>query len=153
VRQISINPKQTFLRTEPQDVSLAPAIIDLTSLGAQPGSKIGLQEVGSFTYDFRLPETGKLLNAVFSSTNAVLAATTANRVPDAISASLTYVSDPTVNLRLPTDIPNDFAFDNVGMLIQVPAGARFLIIGVPDGWYSDNADADGDLGVRLTCRS
>ena len=58
------------------------------------------------------------------------------------------ISDITFNRGNPTDVDEDFFIDDI--LITVPTGATFLFVTVPDTYYQDNSDPDGDLAVRLT---
>jgi hypothetical protein len=50
--------------------------------------------------------------------------------------------------QTPTDIPEDFFVQNT--TVQIPAGARFLFVAVPDPFYGDNVDADGDFAIKIS---
>jgi len=145
---IRINAQQTFLRTEPEDISQPPFTVSLATLGIQPGDMIQLEETGAFALCNTCADTYTVLLGVFSSSFTVLSPTTPNRVPDALATNLSFTTGPTLNQHLPTDIPADFAIGSVQ--VQVPAGSKYLLLGVNDDWFKDNVDPNGDLGVRLT---
>ena len=50
---------------------------------------------------------------------------------------------PTLFGQIATDIPEDFVLD--GASLRVPNGARYLFVAVPDIFYGDNSDPNGDL--------
>jgi hypothetical protein len=54
----------------------------------------------------------------------------------------------TLFTHLSTDIPEDFWVRDI--TVTIPVGARYLFVAVPDSWYMDNLDANGDFGVRIT---
>jgi hypothetical protein len=145
----SLTPQQTFLRTDDGDASIAPLVVDLTSLGIRPGSEIRIERLGDWSYSVAtLPDNATALHAIFSSSNTVLPPTVLNRVPGAVSAGISSLSPPTLFGNLPTDIVEDFSVGD--LTINVPSGASYLIVGVPDSWYQDNGDPNGNLGVRLS---
>jgi hypothetical protein len=85
---------------------------------------------------------------VFSSSGTVLGGSAGHRVPDAVASDApTFVTWYTLFHGEPTDIPEDFLASDV--VVTVPEHASHIIIGVPDLFYADNLDSDGDFGVRL----
>ena len=143
---ISLDPRATFIRASITD--FVPTPIDLALLGVAPGDTIGLEVIGDFKgssagFDDWITRFG-----VFSATDVILAKTFTNRVPDAIDAGEDYFTVDTYYGNFPTDVLEDFFIDDI--LITVPAGAAFLFLAVPDSYYQDNSDPDGDCAVRLT---
>jgi hypothetical protein len=144
----------------------APLIVDLDAAGFKPGDWIffscwgRLQYSAPFQPNWIVTSTG--LTAVFSTADIILWDRSTpgiigplNRVPSAISCDgFPYVYDQTF-FGTPCDIPEDFYAGN-GAIVQIPAGARYLVIAIIDSLYSDNGgwfkvaiekDSDGD-GLR-----
>jgi YVTN family beta-propeller protein len=145
----------------PPDVAVPPLIINLASLGVNPGETIRVSTVGDFSYFLcpsgatgctSLPEAYVPSCGVFSSSNVVGPPNLLNRVPGAIAPDFSQVSacvtPPTLFGGFPTDIPQDFVLN--GSAVTVPANAAFLIVAVPDSYYADNGDPNGDLRVSLS---
>ncbi|MEZ6104420.1 MAG: hypothetical protein R3E01_36240 [Pirellulaceae bacterium] len=151
-----------------------PIIIDLCSdLGAvvQPGDTLLIESSGGFHYSINPKETEPPLRnlvGVFAATDEILDGeipppTSGEmqdvlRVPTAIDAGNDIV---TINFRqstglpaypqgLLTDIPQDFSIAPT-VRVSVPAGARYLMIGADDEFWSDNSSVSGDpLAIRVT---
>lgn len=51
---------------------------------------------------------------------------------------------------LQTDIPQDFEIPLRGVVVNIPAGAKFLFVGVVDRLSEDNIDSDGNYGLHLS---
>lgn len=150
-----VDPVGSFLRTEAADSSLPALVVDLAALGVGPGDSLRVERLGDFTFTIYSPEyveSGRELHtsmhAVFSSTDELLGPGSPARVPGAVGAGPSPVTGPTLFEALPTDIPQDFFFG--ARTLEIPAGARYLFVAVPDIWYRDNRDGDGNLAVRLT---
>jgi hypothetical protein len=145
-----VNPRAAFLTVAAQDVNATPAvIIDLATLGFVQGDLVRLQRLGDFSFQLTGPENGTSMIAVFSSSNVLLGPTVARRVPGAIATGLPpFVSQPTSQGQIPTDIPEDFFV--VNPTVQIPAGARFLFVGTPDIFNGDNQDFDGDYAISVS---
>jgi len=145
----------------PPDASVAPLVINLASLGVNPGETIRVSTVGDFSFSIcpsgavgctSYPELVVPSCGVFSSSNVVGPPNLLNRVPGAIAPDFSQVSacvtPPTLFGGFPTDIPQDFVLN--GASVTVPANAAFLIVAVPDSYYADNGDPNGDLRVSLS---
>lgn len=150
-----VDPQGSFILTEDEDHALAPLIIDLSTLGVGPGDQLHLEQLGTFTYtiydvNFQTygTETARALEAVFSSSAELRSSSELHRVPGAIGIGLVYPTPSTLFKNLSTDIPEDFWVRDI--TVTIPAGARYLFVAVPDSWYKDNLDANGDFGVRIT---
>ena len=147
---LHLDPRATYLRTnEPANCNVDAVATALTSFGVQPGDWVRIQRAGAFSYTTGGPQNGVGTILVFSSSSTLLAPTELARVPGAIAAGTPYVTAPTHNGDLPTDIPEDFAVvDYVD--VQVPAGAAYLFAAANDEFYCDNEDPDGDYGIIVT---
>ena len=156
--KLPVDPRGTYLLTDPGDAPNPPLIVSLASLGIKPGDVISGVSVGDenacgvgqFCF-------GELFTpfacGVFSSSNTLLPTGGAiNRVPGAIAPNFTTAfpcnTAPTSGGNLPTDIPQDFAL--FGERVTVPAGAAYLFVAVADIFYADNSDPNGDFGVAIT---
>ncbi len=149
---MNIPPRGTFLRTDTGDTAAQTSfVLDLVSLGIQPGSSISLQELGDFAFCTSCPDNGHALIGVFSSTNTFLPPSILNRIPDAIATGQPAVVTPlTLFEGLPTDIPQDFGISAAGTQVVVPAGARFLFVAVSDSFWGDNNDPNNNYALRVT---
>lgn len=158
---LAVNPRGTWLHVnEPVSVPW-PLSIDLASRNIQPGNRIHLQRLGAFSYHPSLTEFGTNLMGVFSNSNQIVSNQCAlHRVINAIDAGVDVVT-PLTALNAPcttgreTDIPQDFTIDNevpgnTSAVVTVPASATYLWISANDEYFSDNADSNGDFGVRIT---
>lgn len=147
---ITIDPRQTFLRTDSTDVPAVTGFLNLAGLGLAPGDELLLERLGDFSYGSSFPDNGTALLGLFSSSSLILPSTSGQfRVPGAIDAGFDVMTGTTFFEGLVTDIAQDF-FISASTTITIPAGAQALFLGVFDSFYSDNADPDRDFGVRLT---
>lgn len=159
--QLSVDPRGTWLHAnEPVSVPWPPAI-NLANRGIAAGDRIHLQRLGMFSYHAPTPDTGTNLMGVFSNSSQIISDQCAlARVVTPIDAGvdvitpLTALNTPCTNGRV-TDIPQDFTIDNEvpgqsSTVITVPPNATYLRIGANDEYFSDNADANGDFGVRIS---
>jgi hypothetical protein len=147
----------------PQDVVVAPTIIDLSMLGVKEGDLINATTFGDMSFSCYpgvagscVISSGVALCGVFSSSSLVLppgspSTPQVNRVPGALAPTfdppLPCPTIPTYAGGIATDIPEDFLID--GSPVVVPKGARYLIVAVPDSFYADNADPNGRLAVNV----
>ena len=150
-----VDSKGSFILGEAADTPHLPLVIDISALGVGPGDFLHLDQLGSFTYSIYFPafvnfgtESGTALEAVFSSSNQLLAPSVLHRVPGAIGIGANFITPVTLFQHLVTDIPEDFFARNI--TVRIPAGARYLFVAIPDSWYKDNADVNGDFSVRVT---
>jgi hypothetical protein len=154
-QQTQIDPTSTFLRTDPGDTQAsAPLLLDLAQLGYQPGQTITIRTVGDFIWHPGQQLSGDAAVAVFSSSTTVLPAANAHRVPGAIqSTAPAYVTGPTYQTSLATDIPQDFFVGPAGVSVQIPnngmGSAPYLLIGADDEFWGDNLDADHDFAIVI----
>jgi hypothetical protein len=150
---ISINPPATYLRTE-DDPAVASFAFSLASLGISPGQQIQIERLGFYNAFGGLPEDGRSLLAVFSSSDILLAPSSPNRVPGALSAGGSFFSPNTWNGNLTTDIPQDFVIDDGSTTgsttLQIPGGAGYIFFSVSDSYFTDNADQNTDFGASIT---
>lgn len=147
----AVDPRATYLRTN-ADAPASPTIISLSSLPQQlflmPSGQYGVAGGGPL-------QPGHFW-AVFSSTNALLADNgVVNRVVGAIDVGAplnqTAIAGGTFYGGIPMDIPQDFFIPDEGLLVNVPAAALFLFVGVPDEYYADNYTPNqSQLGVTVT---
>jgi type II secretory pathway pseudopilin PulG len=118
-----------------------PTIIDLSAYGLLPGMTITLQTSGSYSTG---SGTSSSLTGVFASQDLVLSPPVlSHRIPFAIDAG-TDVST-SASSSLGQDYPEDFLIGGGLMTIAVPAGARFLLVGVLD----DPADNSGSIQLEV----
>jgi predicted ribosomally synthesized peptide with SipW-like signal peptide len=141
----AIDPKATYLRTNNDPGAGDTIPIDLGANGLTPGDSIRIEVLGEYTK----PTTSTTTLAVFSASDTLLDSSQLNRVADAIDTGADATTAATFYGGLQTDIPEDFQFDS-SVDITVPAGATHLFVAARDNLYQDNADSDGDYGVRIT---
>lgn len=142
---VSFDGKDTFLHTDPSDSPAPPMVVDLGTAGFFPGDLLELTfDVDSpgFSYfgcngPFEGPE-GTPLIGLFSASDQFLDPSATARVPGAIDAGNDVETGPTFGGE-PQDIPEDFSVQpHDGVLIEVPAGATHLFLGVADSHFGDN---------------
>lgn len=149
-----VDPKASFLHTSSNDAAAPPTIVNLTNAGFEPGDtlKVSIEIPSSFSYvgcggPFVETASQVGLLGVFSSSNTLQAPSVLNRVPDAIDAGTDVQTGTTYFYSEPTDIPEDFRiYPPSEFLIEIPAGATHLFLGVSDSYYADNC---GTLSVPL----
>ena len=149
----SLDPRASYLRANNETPPNALAV-DLSLLGATPGSTVLLEILGDYTQRAGATPTSNTFG-VFSSTNALLGpffpagATNYNRVLGAIDAGTDAFSANTFHGNLPTDITQDFSIGS-SLQILVPEGAKYLFAAAHDSAYTDNADADRNYAIRVS---
>lgn len=119
-----------------------PVIVDLLAYGFTEGTQVDIRTVG--TYNYNSTTTSNSIAAVFSRTNLILGKgeATLSRVPDAIE---TGTDINTASLGAGVDIPQDFLVGATATRVTVPAGARYLALGV----WDSIADSSGSLQVEV----
>jgi hypothetical protein len=147
---IRIDALSTFYLTSAESPPAALAL-DLSSIGATPGDTLVFSPFGDFARYVGAPENDSTLAGLFSSSTVLLAATELHRVPGAIDAGDDFSMDPTFFGGIPTDITEDFLL-LPGLSVVIPQDALYLFISVPDIFYGDNGDSNGDLRVDITVR-
>ena len=140
---IPLDPRSTYLRALYNEPMMDSVPLELSSLGIQPGDTIHLARRGDFDQGDGWGDTRPWLVGVFSSSSVLWDPSQPRRVPGALEAGTDWNT-----WGLPNDIPEDFFIDDV--LVEVPAGATHLFLGVPDSLFSDNRDPDGDFAVEIT---
>ena len=129
------------------DVISRPLIIDLQKMKLFAGDKIRIEIEGKYHFDVGRPS--EMINdtaAVFSSSNVLLAQSELKRVPGAIDCGIDFTTDVTWHGKHVTDIPEDF--DARGADVIIPKGAKYLFIGVTDGFVTDNT-ADKSFKAKI----
>ena len=153
---IGIDPQGGFLRADGEYDMHGPLVIDLLARGYAAGDLLHLQVRGTHALTmfpdvdpFNSQDIFDFLGALFSSTDELLGPDPLHRVPGAIGTDQPPLhSDPTLMGGRPTDIDEDFQIADT--VVRIPAFARFLFIGVPDIFYSDNRDPNRDFGFDLS---
>ncbi len=148
-----VTPTDTYLRTSPGDSPTSPLFINLTTLGAAPGSSIILQSVGGLCFMAGTGSCGQTeLIASFTSDTSLASQTTLNRLaaigpPIGIISVVTAATWPSGD---PTDIAQDFQVPfSSTITVVVPDGATYLAVGLNDSWLADNHTWSGDaLGIN-----
>ncbi len=147
---ISIEPAATYLHVC-DDPAAATAPISLEGLGIEPGDYICLDNEGYFAYTEDPNWVSYEYIAVFSSSSTLLGGSETYRVPGAIDAGEDIWTWATNNCNGEnTDIPEDFQVAGDGVIIRVPAGARYLFMCGHDSKYNDNWAPGGRCGVQIS---
>lgn len=148
---MAIDPKASYVLTNDDPQATSAVAISLTSLGIAPGNTIQIQTQGDFSFCFptgcleiQVPACG-----VFSSNATLLPSNNPKRVVGAVPVTdgviNPCVTGPTLFGQIPTDIAEDFVLEGASM--RVPNGAHYLFVAVPDIFYGDNGDPNGDLAI------
>ncbi len=149
---IPVNPAATYLRIN-GDAAPNSAAIDLAAIGVLPGMRVELAAVGDFDCGAMCLDDDNDLVGVFSADAALLGGWADQRVVGAIDCGADYVTTSTWIGGLATDISQDFLITDsatqASVIVDVPAGAAYLFVSVPDSYFSDNSDPDRDFGVRI----
>ncbi|MBI5865508.1 MAG: hypothetical protein HZB38_13570 [Planctomycetes bacterium] len=147
-----LSPTATYLRTN-NDQPTPALTISLANRSLNPGDWITITALGDFNVGSAYADQYVSMIGVFSSSPTLLANSELTRVPGAIEAGPDYVTTPTWNGNLPTDIPEDFAIGlndlQRSITIEIPGGASWLVVGILDSHFGDNTDPDGDLAVGI----
>jgi len=148
----AVSARGSFLLQGSSDPTVElPQILDLKALGFVAGDRVRLERLGDFSFTATGPETGTRMIAVFSSTDQLLDRLTHTRVPGALGAGVAFddeIADTCPNAPLQFDIPEDFLVTNT--IITMPAGARYLFVGVLDCFCGDNVDSDKNFAIRVS---
>jgi len=143
----AVDPSGTFLHTN-QDAQAPPLVVDLEGLGVFPGQTIRLYRFGSCESTVPTSQTISVLDCAFSASDVLGPSADLQRVVDAIGIGDDFATPPTQNGGQATEIPEDFGVANERE-VQVPDGAKFLIVGVYDDHFDDNIDVDRDLRLAI----
>ncbi len=143
----------TFLQTSGDPGALDAFSVPLWAFGVTPGTWIGIRSVGTWD-DGLAGDTLTAMIGVFSSSDTLLASNVQHRVQNAIPGGTSAALGLTTAIgNLPMEIGEDFWIARDGfapeVLVQVPANATDLFIGVPDAYYGDNSDPNSDFAVLL----
>lgn len=138
-----LDNKGGFLRAD-SDNPAAPLIVDLGSAGLAPGEQIKIRFAAQGFSFFgcggpfaTLSQIG--INGVFSDSTTLLSPPNQFRVTGAIDWGVDIFTPNTHFGGQPTDIPQDFLVAHtVGTVVQIPAGATHLFVGLIDSYYQDN---------------
>ncbi|MEM6678325.1 MAG: hypothetical protein AAF675_10695, partial [Pseudomonadota bacterium] len=163
VRFFQIDPTSSFLRFDSAlEIPADPLIIDLQSLNIDPGDIIVIQGVGAYSAGAGFPEITQEAIIVASESTQLLGGATLDRVPDAVDIDFGFevmtVFEQANGVDVSNDIPEDaplpftepFFTPDAPFSFVVPAGARYLFVGVADDRLTDNVDSDDDFGLQLT---
>jgi hypothetical protein len=150
----SIDPTNTYLRTDDSDDAGDAQAIDLGQLDIPPGDTVRLARMGDYE---KQGEGGRGMIGVFSGSDTLAASDQRNRVVDAIDAGSDIRTEETFRDGNPTDISEDFQIAdpsgaNPRVTIDVPPGATHLFVSPIDNFFEDNADPDNNYAVRITSR-
>ena len=140
-----MDPRQGFL---PGGSALPPLRLPLAALGAVGGDMLAIRSLGDFTYWGDDPawdgvERDSDLIALFTADGNPIAA----YLP---GGGIAPSMQQAVGRSASGDFPLTFFAKDITVVI--PETATLLLVGVPDGWYPDNVDRDGDFGVRISSR-
>ena len=148
---ISLNPKSTFLRTDSGDSPEQPLILDLRQMNVLAGDRILITQSGDYRLGFSIiwKDNKTRLVGVFSKSPNLRHSSERFRITDAVQTPFDVPTGETLVENLPTDINKDFLIDK-SIELNVPNGAKYLFIGIPDSQYFDNTDPDGDLSILVS---
>jgi hypothetical protein len=146
---VDIDPRWAYLLTNQDPLALDAVPFQLSTLGFAAGQAIVLRSLGNFDCGPPCADTVTGMIGVFSSSSTLLSASTPHRVPGAIDAGTDFMTAPTFNGGLATDIPQDFSIPVLGTTLIIPTGAAFLFVTAHDSLYGDNSDPDRNFDVRI----
>ena len=148
----SIDPRGTFLFTDGDRRVRGPTVVDLRAHGLAHPARVKLMIRGGFRDDGSPKKTRSL--GLFSSTSQVLPDDRRRRVPGALATSRPGVSTtPRRPKDPPNDIPEDFALDLSPIVVEIPAGAEFLMVAPDDGSPHDNELFPTGYDLLVDCPS
>lgn len=154
---IKIDPRQAFINGEANPVD--GEAINLRKLGIIPGDTISIERFGYLSpYSDPNNEYYGGLYATFSTNNILLpnsngfSGVNTVRVPGAIDTLLPNGCIQCIDNKifLISSGQNQVNGGYNGILVQVPANAEYLFIGVNDGYFGDNVDSNGDFAVGIS---
>lgn len=141
-----LQPNGYFL----QDKKITPTALNLSSLyndpniNLRPGDFIKLQSVGAEDPGPGWDEAETNLAAVFRDSNGGFL------YPGPQGEFYTIITPPTYPRGIQTDILQDFWIpQDHAEVLQVPQGAADIAFSVPDSYFADNSDPNGDYGVII----
>lgn len=151
-----IDSRQTFINADTG--ALNSLILDLTQLGIQPGDTIVIERFGYLSpFGDSTKEYYGTVFATFSTDSRLLAnsgttdGNTTDRVPGAINAQFPNGCQACIGKIFYISNGQNLVQGGFnGILVQVPANARYLFIGVADSFYRDNVDSNKDLAVGIS---
>lgn len=149
---VPLDSKACYLHVAASDSANPAPATPLSALGAMPGQSLRIVGKGDIDNG---PSTDSVLSllGVFSSSPVLLPPSAAHRVPGAIDAGDDFVTAPTFVGSETTDIPEDFRVATTAVpqiVVEIPAGATHLFLGIHDNQWFDNSDPDGDHGAEIT---
>lgn len=140
-----IDPRGTFYpvgpNTNPGDFASSPTFVDLGDF--DPGTLLKLEVEGSYAFCDTCPESQQELNGVFVDLSAGFLASQA-ACPAPVAA--TSPSGEQYGSVSEAFVISSGAGCTTAAVIK-PAGAVGLFVSVPDHFYSDNEDRDGDFTI------
>jgi hypothetical protein len=140
-----ISPKSTFYRTSNDPQATSSFFFLLDEMPGTYAAPMVIEIFGDYKMSNTEGDNRNILHGVFTRTPTILA--------DALPASRTTTSGPTYHGSLPTEIPEDFRItpDATGKyIINIPAGAQWIVVCIADSYYGDNSDPDNDLWIRFS---
>jgi DNA-binding winged helix-turn-helix (wHTH) protein len=150
---VAVDPRSHIWHASTADKPIAAVIVDLAFNGFAPGDvlefeiEVPLPGLSLFSCDGPFQENGKeKVYGVFSSTSVMLSQSEQYRFPDAIKAGTDVISGYAIDGQA-TDIPDDFSL-KADPRVEIPQGARYLMLSVSDTFYADNC-VPGNLSPEL----
>lgn len=149
---VRVDARQTYLRTYGDDAVDAPAV-SLSGLGVEPGTVACFESFGDYYVvgDVLASDRRETrVVAVFTRERGLYPTTiqAVNRLASPVDAGSDFVTPNTYSEDRPTDIPQDFAADDV--CVRVPSDARYVYFSAVDDFYADNRDLrEGGLPLRV----
>lgn len=150
---VPVDPSKTYLRADAETANVDAVPFDLGAVGIVPGQYLELKQGGAWGASAGAAESRRAMLGAFSVGPTLLTAAASARLPGAAAAGPAFATAPNL-FGAATDIPQDFVFSLEdprphAFVVRVPAGATHLFLCVPDDYWSDNVDADGDLVATL----
>lgn len=144
---VPVDIRSSYIQVLGWDLPYPPVIVDLRAHGFLPGTKIYMTVTGQGCVwtippkptDCPMTAAQLPILGVFSKTATVYHPYTTPRIPDAIDSGSDYGTA--------FDIPQDFRIVPTGIMVTVPEGANYLILGFPDIYYADNT---GTMYVNMS---
>lgn len=146
----SLDPTETYLRTNQDPLAKDATAYSLASLGLTAGTWINMSVEGDFDTGSGSGDVQTGMTAVFSDSAILLDPTNQNRISGAVDTGNDSATSSTSVGALPTDINEDFLITTEASLVYIPLTATHLFVSVSDNFFGDNTDPDGDLGIRIS---